>query len=66
MEDVVVTLTWRTSPDVTSDEPHSFNILQVSNEYLMIDSRPQVTRLEKVHTVQVGDVHTPLIGLRAV
>ena len=32
----------------------------------MVDSRPEVSRFEEVHAVQVRDVHSSLIGRRAV
>lgn len=32
----------------------------------MVHGRPEVSRLEEVHAVQVGDVHPPLVGLWAV
>lgn len=32
----------------------------------MVHGRPEVSRLEEVHAVQVGYVHPPLVGLRAV
>lgn len=46
--------------------PLSFHILQVPQQDLVVDSRPEVSRFEEVHTVQIGDVNSSLIGRWAV
>lgn len=46
--------------------PHPLDVLQVAQQDLVVHGRPQVPRFEEVHAVQVGDVHPPLVGLRAV
>lgn len=59
VEDVVVSFAGRTRPDVSCGEPQLLDVFQVPDEDLMVHTCPQMTRLEKVHAVQVGDVHTP-------
>lgn len=46
--------------------PHSLDVLQVAEQDLVVHRRPEVSGFEEVHAVQVGDVHPPLVGLRAV
>lgn len=46
--------------------PHSLDVLQVAEQDLVVHGRPEVSGFEEVHAVQVGDVHPPLVGLRAV
>lgn len=46
--------------------PLPLDILQVAQQDLVVDSSPEVSRFEKVHAVQVRDVHPSLIGRRAV
>ena len=38
--------------------------LEVADEQLVVDLGPQVAGPEEMHTVQVGDVHTPAEGGR--
>lgn len=42
------------------------DVLQVANQDLVVDGSSEVSRLEEVHAVQVRDVHSSLIGRRAV
>ena len=51
---------------VEFSSPQPLDILQVAYEDLVVDTCAQVSRLEEVHTVQIGDVNPPLIGRRAV
>lgn len=46
--------------------PLPLDVLQVAQQDLVVDGGPEVSRLEEVHAVQVGDVHSPLIGRRTV
>lgn len=46
--------------------PLSLDVLQVAQQDLVVDSSPEVSRFEEVHAVQVRDVHSSLIGRRAV
>lgn len=46
--------------------PLPLHILQVAQKDLVVDSSPEVSWSEKVHAVQVRDVHSSLIGRRAV
>lgn len=46
--------------------PQSLDILQVAQQDLVVYSSPEVSRSEEVHAVQVRDVHSSLIGRRAV
>lgn len=46
--------------------PLSLDILQVAQQDLMVDSSPEVPWFEEVHAVQVRNVHSSLIGRRAV
>ena len=39
--------------------PLSLHKFHVANDYLVIHECPVLPRLEEVHTVQVGDIHTP-------
>ena len=90
MEDIVVSLSWGTCPNMDGAEPvrvqyykcdthththtrarahtctHTHNPLplflhklHVANDYLMVHYSPVLSRLEEMHTVKVGDVHTP-------
>ena len=44
--------------------PVVFAELEVADEQLVVDLGPQVAGPEEMHTVQVGDVHTPAEGGR--
>lgn len=46
--------------------PLSFGILQIAQQDLVVDSCPEVSGFEKVHTVQIRDVHSSLIWRWAV
>jgi len=58
VEYVVISLARGTGPDVSPHIAQGLDVLQVANEKLMVHSSTQLARLEKVHTVQVGDVHS--------
>lgn len=46
--------------------PLSLHIFQVAQQDFMVDSSSEVSRFEEVNAVQVGDVHSPLVGWWAV
>lgn len=46
--------------------PLSLYVFQVAQQDFVVDSRSEVSRFEEVYAVQVGDVHSPLIGWWAV
>lgn len=46
--------------------PLPLDILQVAKQDLVVDSSPEMSRSEEVHAVQVRDVHSSLVGRRAV
>lgn len=66
MKDVIIPFTGWTGPDMTRCKPLPLDILQVAQQDLMVDSCPEVSRFEEVHTVQVRDVHSSLIWRWAV
>ena len=62
MEDIVVSFTWRTSPDVSQGEPQFLHVIQVSKKNLVVDRRTKVSGLEEVNGVEVGNVDAPGVG----
>ena len=69
MEDVIVSFTWRTSPDMCQGETQLLHIVQVAEKDLVIHGRSEVSGLEEVNRVQVGDVDAPGVrggGVRAI
>ena len=59
MEDVVVPFAGWAGPDVGSRVAQGLGILQIPDENLVVDCRAEVSRLEEVNTVQVGNVDSP-------
>lgn len=53
MEDVVITFTWRTSPDVCHGVAKLLSIFQIANQNLMVHSSSQGPGAKEVNTVQV-------------
>ena len=62
MEDVIVSLTGRTSPDVGQCEAEFLHVVQVPKQDLVVDRRPEVSGLEEVNGVEVCDVDSPGVG----
>ncbi len=59
MEDVVVSLTRWTGPNVGRCETLTLCVEQVTNEDFMINVSSVLLWLEKVHRIEVSDVDTP-------
>ena len=62
VEDVVVALAGRTSPDVGEREAHLLHVVEIAEKDLVVDRRSEVPRPEEVHRVEVGNVHPARVG----
>jgi len=62
VENVIIAFTRGASPDVGQREAHLLHVIQVAEENLVIDRRPEVPRPEKVDWVEVGDVNSARVG----
>ena len=66
MEDIVVALRGRASPDVRERVAELLHVVEVAEEDLVVDGGAEVARPEEVTRVQVGDVDAARVGRRGV
>lgn len=62
MEDVIVSFARRTSPNVCKSIAQLLHVVQVSEKDFVVNGRPEVSGLEEVDRVEVGNVHPPGVG----
>ena len=62
VEDVVVALAGRAGPDVGEREAQLLHVVEVAEQDLVVHRRAEVSGLEEVNGVEVGDVDAARVG----
>ena len=64
VEDVVVAFAGRTGPNMSQSVTKALHVIEVTEQDLVVDARPEVSRREEVNRVQVGNVNSSSVWRR--